>query len=64
MDISGVSTGVIAATASNNGDQTTVDVVKKTLDKESQTDTQSTDAVSQPTQVTEGNLGTKFDASA
>ena len=64
MDISGVSTGVVASTAGNNGDQVTVDVVKKTLDKESQTDTQSTDAVSQPTKATEGNLGTRFDATA
>jgi ferritin-like metal-binding protein YciE len=64
MDISGVSTGVIASTATNNGDNATVEVVKKTLDTESQTDTQTADAVSQPTKATEGNLGTKFDAKA
>lgn len=64
MDISGVSTGVIAATATNNGDNATVEVVKKTLNTESQTETQTADAVSQPTAATEGNLGTKFDGSA
>ncbi|MFK5895072.1 MAG: putative motility protein [Pseudomonadota bacterium] len=64
MDISGVSTGVVASAATNNGDSATVAVVKQTLDTESQTETQTTDAVSQPTKATEGNLGTKFDSSA
>jgi ferritin-like metal-binding protein YciE len=64
MDISGVSTGVVASAATNNGDNATVAVVKKTLDTESQTDTQTADAVSQPTKATEGNLGTRFDGTA
>jgi ferritin-like metal-binding protein YciE len=64
MDVSGVSTGVVAATATNNGDNAIGEVVKKTLDTESQTDTQTADAVSQPTKATEGNLGTRFNGSA
>ena len=64
MEISGVSTGVVASSATNNGDNAIGEVVKKTLDTESQTETQTADAVSQPTKATEGNLGTKFDARA
>lgn len=64
MDISGVSSGVVESVATNNGDVSTVAVAKKTLETESQTTTQTTDAVSQPTKASEGNLGTKFDARA
>jgi hypothetical protein len=63
MEISGVSSGVVESIATNNGDVSTVAVAKKTAGTESQTTAQTTDAVPQPT-ATEGNLGTKFDASA
>ena len=64
MDISGVSSGVVESIATNNGDVSTVAVAKQAAGTESQTTTQTTDAVSQPTKATEGNLGTNFDASA
>jgi len=50
MEITGVSSGAFVSTAQNNGDSTTVNVVRKTLGTESGTETQSTDAVSQPTE--------------
>ncbi|MBF0265011.1 MAG: hypothetical protein HQL46_07030 [Gammaproteobacteria bacterium] len=52
MDISGVSTGAsFVATAQSNGDSTTANVMRKTLGTESGTETQSTQAVSQPTEA-------------
>lgn len=54
MDISGVSTGVVVDTAVKSADvNTNNEVDKNTKDVQSQTDTQSTDAVPQPSE----NLG-------
>lgn len=73
MEISGVSTGVVASTAQKNGDTaTSAEAVRKTLEVETQTQTQTTQAVSQPTQTSDtnnnlakdGRVGTQFNASA
>ena len=57
MDISGVSTGVVVDTAVKSADvNTNNEVDKNTKDVQSQTDTQSTDAVPQ----TSENLGQKI----
>lgn len=57
MDISGVSTGVVVDTAVKSADvNTNNEVDKNTKDVQSQTDTQSTDAVPQPSE----NLGQKI----
>ena len=54
MEISGVSTGVVVDTATKSTDATTNNEVEKnTKNVESQTDTQSKDAVPQPSE----NLG-------
>ena len=54
MEISGVSTGVVVDTATKSADVTTNNEVEKnTKNVESQTDTQSKDAVPQPSE----NLG-------
>jgi len=55
MDISGVSSGVVVSVAQNNGDAVTSEVVRQTLETESQTKTQTADAVSQPTKAVAGN---------
>ncbi len=60
MDISGVSTGVVVDTAVKSADvNINNEVDKKTKDIESQTDTQSQDAVPQPTE----NLGNNINVS-
>lgn len=58
MEISGVSTGVVVDTATKSADATTNnEVEKKTQNVESQTDTQSKEAVPQPSE----NLGQNID---
>ncbi len=60
MDISGVSTGVVVDTAVKSADvNTNNEVDKKTKNIESQTDTQSKDAVPQPSE----NLGNNINVS-
>ncbi len=61
MEISGVSTGVVVDTAVKTADTSTNDEVdKKTQGVESQTSTQTTDAVSQPS----GKIGQNINVQA
>lgn len=65
MDISGVSSGVVPSTAQNNGDTSVAqEVVRQTLDRDSQTKTETSEAPSHPTQANEGSIGSKLDAFA
>ncbi|MDX2502872.1 MAG: hypothetical protein QNL62_00135 [Gammaproteobacteria bacterium] len=58
MEISGVSTGVAVNTATNSADvNTNNEIDKKTQNVQSQTETESKQAVSQPSD----NLGNKID---
>ncbi len=62
MEISGVSTGAIASTASNNADTAIgAEVTKKALDIQTQTATQLIDAIPQ---VPDGNKGNNIDVKA
>ncbi|MCP3852308.1 MAG: hypothetical protein GY694_19050 [Gammaproteobacteria bacterium] len=57
MDISGVSTGVVVDTAVKSADvNTNNEVDKNTKHVQSQTDTQSTDAVPQPSENVGSNI--------
>lgn len=57
MDISGVSTGVVVDTAVKSADvNTNNEVDKNTKNVQSQTDTQSSDAVSQPSENIGSNI--------
>jgi len=59
MDISGVSTGVVAASANANADPAVeAAVTKKALDIQTQTATQLVDAIPQ---VPDGNKGNNID---
>ena len=61
MEISGVSTSVVVDTAVKNSDvSTNNEVDKKAQNVESQTDTESKSAVSQPS----GNIGNNIDVTA
>ncbi len=65
MEISGISSGVVATTAANNGNANITEVEKKSSEIESQTTTQISEAVPQPTQASDGGtLGSNFDATA
>lgn len=60
MDISGVSTGVVVDTAVKSADvNTNNEVDKNTKNVQSQTDTQSSDAVSQPSENVGSNINVK-----
>ncbi len=60
MDISGVSTGVTVDTAVKSADvNTNNEVDKNTKNVESQTDTQSTEAVSQPSENVGSTINVK-----
>ncbi len=60
MDISGVSTGVVVDTAVKSADvNTNNEVEKNTKNVQSQTDTQSSDAVPQPSE----NIGSNINVS-
>ena len=63
MDINGVSAGVVIDTAVKSADvNTNNEVEKRARDIESQTDTESQDAPSQPTEG--GSLGNNIDSFA
>lgn len=58
MDISGVSTGVVAQAAAQTDPAANAQVTKKALDVETQTNTQLADAIPQ---VPDGNKGNNID---
>lgn len=65
MEISGVSSGVAIDTAVKSTDvNTNNEVEKRTRNVESQTDTESNDAASQPTPTEGGRVGSNLDVTA